>query len=319
MEGSELSKMSSNANPAESLREQVILANQEFYRQIAAKYDHYEYCASDPFFQSVIEQDLDTISGKLPSRSEPIRCLDCGGGTGNVTLKMLRRGWHVTVVDVSADMLKILRAKVAANGQSAVFVNDSAENYLSSSTETFAVISFSSVLHHLYAPENVVQLAAARVRDGGFFYSIFDPVPPSVKWAATFFSAFDTVLAKLLYDRDDFLPGLRRRLLKLRSPQDAAHGRAVVSAGDLAEYHARHGINDDVIVQTLANRGFSVERRRYAVGRTRAMRWLNGYVRALLNFRILAQRIAFSSENSQKDAPVENLCKSGNPVSNVSA
>src|SRR5256885_8925 len=239
--------MSASANATESVRDQVILANQEFYRQIAVKYDHYEYCASDPFFQNVIEQDLEIIKSKLPSRSEPVRCLDCGGGTGNVALKMLRRGWQVTVVDVSADMLKILRAKIARNGQTAVFVNDSIENFLSSTQETFDVISFSSVLHHLYSPLNVVAAAATRVRPGGVFYSIFDPVPPSSKFAAACFGALDTFLAKVIYDRDDFLPGLRRRLLKLRTPRDSTHGRAVISPGDLAEYHARHGIDDDAV------------------------------------------------------------------------
>jgi 2-polyprenyl-3-methyl-5-hydroxy-6-metoxy-1,4-benzoquinol methylase len=282
--------MSTSVNASHSLRDQVILANQEFYRQIAGKYDQYEYCASDPFFQNVIEQDLEIIKRKLPSRSEPIRCLDCGGGTGNVTLKMLRRGWQVTVVDVSADMLNILRTKVVRSGLIATFVHDSVENFLSSSQETFDVISFSSVLHHLYSPLNVVASAATSVRPGGFFYSIFDPVPPSSKSAAACFSALDTILAKIIYDRDDFLPGLRRRLRKLRTPRDSTHGRAVVSAGDLAEYHARHGIDDDSLAETLAKLSFNVERRRYAVGRTPLMRSVNSFARVLLNFRILAQR-----------------------------
>jgi len=307
--------MLARANATESVRDQVILANQEFYRQIAGKYDHYEYCASDPFFQNVIEQDLEIIKQSLPPRAEPIRCLDCGGGTGNVTLKMLRRGWHVSVVDVSSDMLNILKAKVAGSGQTAVFINDSAENFLASSQEAFDVISFSSVLHHLYSPLNVVERAAVRVRPGGFFYSIFDPVPPSSKPAAACFSALDTILAKVIYDRDDFLPGLRRRFLKLRTPHDSTHGRAVVSAGDLAEYHARHGVDDRLVTAVLASLGFTVACRRYAVGRTKLMRWLNGYVRVLLNFRILAQRPAAAPKSVERGSPVQNLCNSDSTVS----
>src|SRR2546430_9045237 len=41
---------------------------------------------------------------------------DCGGGTGNLALKMLARGWNVTVVDVSDDMLDVLGEKAVANG-----------------------------------------------------------------------------------------------------------------------------------------------------------------------------------------------------------
>jgi 2-polyprenyl-3-methyl-5-hydroxy-6-metoxy-1,4-benzoquinol methylase len=284
--------MSINANTADSMRDQVILANQEFYKQIAAKYDHYEYCASDEFFQQAIEADLLHIEQAFSRRRSlaPVRCLDCGGGTGNITLKMLKRGWHVTVVDVSADMLSILKAKIETAGQSATFVNDSVENFFSQSHEAFDVISFSSVLHHLYSPLAVVKSAAQRISRGGFFYSIFDPVPPASKFMAACFSGLDTLLAKLIYDRKDFLPGLKRRLQKLKTPQNSAHGRAVVSAGDLAEYHAHAGINEKLLVHTLERQGFIVDLQRYPVGRTKLMRWANSHLRALLNFRILAQR-----------------------------
>src|SRR5256885_110149 len=235
-------EISAATNAPESAREQVILANKEFYRQIASKYDHYEYCASDAFFQNVIEEDLESIHCALAHRKDPIRCLDCGGGTGSLTLKMLRRGWLVTVVDVSSDMLEILKTKVNSARQQAVFINDSVENFFSRTHAEFDVISFSSVLHHLYSPLSVVTRAAHRVSPGGFFYSIFDPVPPSSQFAAACFGALDTALAKMLYDRRDLLPGLKRRWRKLRTAEDPAHGRAVVSAGDLAEYHARKGI-----------------------------------------------------------------------------
>ena len=284
-------EISTRTNAPESVREQVILANKEFYRHIAGKYDHYEYCASDAFFQKSIEEDLETIQNRLPRRSCPIRCLDCGGGTGNVTLKMLRRGWRVTVVDVSLDMLEILKAKVNSAGETAIFINDSVENFFASRSAKFDIISFSSVLHHLYSPLSVVTRAADCISMGGFFYSIFDPVPPSSQFAATCFDAFDTFLAKILYDRQDLFPGLKRRLRKLRTAQDPTHGRAVVSVGDLAEYHARRGIDDKLIQGELSQLGFRLNCRCYPVGRTPLMRYVNGYLRVLLNFSILAQRL----------------------------
>ena len=273
----------------ESAGEQVILANKAFYKEIASKYDHYEYCALDTFFQQVIEHDLDVIENRLSHPRGRIRCLDCGGGTGNVSLKMLRRGWHVTVVDVSSDMLDILKTKASASGWEGVFINDSVENFFSRSPQLYDVVSFSSVLHHLYSPVSVVIGAAGHISPGGFFYSIFDPVPPSSGFAAGCFSSFDTFLAKLIYDRQDFVPGLRRRFRKLSAHPDTQHGRVVVSPGDLAEYHARTGIDDTLLAQTLQQQGFIVDRKRYAVGRTKLVRWLNNHLQVLLNFRILAQ------------------------------
>src|ERR1700737_5086009 len=117
------------ANPPEAVRNEVILANQEFYKQIAQKYDNYEACVSDALFQRWIEDDLKLVERKLPKRGGAVHCLDCGGGTGNVHLKMLRRGWGVTVVDVSADMLAILERKVHSARASATFLNASIESF----------------------------------------------------------------------------------------------------------------------------------------------------------------------------------------------
>jgi ubiquinone/menaquinone biosynthesis C-methylase UbiE len=279
-----------SASATEAVQDQVILANKEFYKQIAQKYDDYEACASDAFFQRWIEDDLKIVERKLPKRGDAIRCLDCGGGTGNVTLKMLRRGWRVTVVDVSADMLSILERKVRSAGASATFLNESVESFFARSGETFDLVSFSSVLHHLYSPLVTINKASQRISPHGFFYSIFDPVPPSSRFAAGCFTALDTFIAKLLHDRADFFPGLARRVRKLATPRDTAHGRAVVSPGDLAEYHARQGIDDAAIENALIHAGFAVDRKRYPVGRTALTRSANRYLRLLLNFKILAQR-----------------------------
>jgi ubiquinone/menaquinone biosynthesis C-methylase UbiE len=282
--------------PGFSMHRQVISANIEFYKQIASKYDRYESCAVDSFFQASVEEDLTTVDRAFAQRGAPVHCLDCGGGTGNVTLKILRRGWQVTVVDVSADMLEILERKVHAAGYSATFLNEPIESFFARSAETFDLLSFSSVLHHLYSPLDTIRAAAERIATQGFFYSVFDPVPPSSPLAAGCFTTLDTVVAKVLHDRADFIPGLVRRVRKLAAPRDLTHARAVVSPGDLAEYHARQGLNDQAIENALLQAGFTVDRRRYPVGRTAPMRFANRHLRLVLNFKILAQRTGSTSQ-----------------------
>ncbi len=272
------------------VKDQVVLANVEFYREIAQKYDHYESCTWDTFHQEMLENDVDKMGKELENQFEQIRCLDCGGGTGNLTLKLLRRGWAVTVVDVSSDMLEISRAKISASGYTARFVNDSIEHFTASSTGDFEIITFSSVLHHLYSPVQVVRELAARIRPGGFFYSNFDPVFPSSRLMATCFCNFDTILAKLLYDRKDLLPGMTRRFRKLALPRDTAHARAIASPGDLAEYHARKGLDDLAIAAALEAQGFGVTRVRYAAGRTKVTRWINNRLNASSIFKLAARR-----------------------------
>jgi SAM-dependent methyltransferase len=187
-------------------------------------------------------------------------------------------------------MLEISKGKVASHGYKAEFVNDSIEHFLANSGRVFDVITFSSVLHHLYTPLNVVNDIAARVKAGGFFYSNFDPVLPSSRFLTTCFYNLDTILAKMQSDRRDFLPGIGRRLRKFFIARDSDHSRAIASPGDLAEYHARVGLDDVCIEKQLEQYGFVVERVRYPSARTKFMQKMNRYLQANLNFKIMAQR-----------------------------
>src|SRR5690242_29948 len=129
----------------------IIEANVDFYRQIAEKYDSYEPYLFDPDLQQGLENDLNTIGSSFSPLGRPPSCLECGGGTGNLTLKMCARGWQVTVVDVSAHMLNLLREKAGAKGFSPTLVQSSIEEFLDATHETFDLVAFSSVLHHLYS------------------------------------------------------------------------------------------------------------------------------------------------------------------------
>ncbi len=277
---------------ASTVESKVIAANVEFYRQIAQKYDRYETGTFDPNVQQSIEDDLDRIQARLVTPGRMPTCLDCGGGTGNVALKMLERGWRVTVVDVSSEMLGMLKKKARAKGYSPRLIRSSLERFLAATTTTtHDVVTFSAVLHHLHSYERVVRLAAHRVGLGGFFYSNFDPVVPKRPFWARALHSLDTAVAKLAFDPSDFLPGIGRRLRKLFVPRDPLLGRAVASPGDAAEYHALSGLDDFRILQLLRTAGLSVvEHRRYATGRTKALLLLNERLRLLESFKIIARR-----------------------------
>ena len=269
----------------------VIAANVEFYRQIADKYDRYETGTFDPNVQQSMEDDLDRIQAWLVTRGRMPSCLDCGGGTGNIALKMLERGWKVTVVDVSDEMLGLLNEKARTKGYSPRLVSSSIERFLTATSSTHDVVAFGAVLHHLYSFERVVRLAAHRVCPGGFFYSNFDPVVPKRPFWARAFHSLDTAVAKLALDPSDFLPGVERRLRKLFLPRDPLLGRPVAGPGDLAEYHALSGLDDARILHLLGMAGLQiVEHQRYATGRTTVVRLLNERLRFLESFKIIARR-----------------------------
>src|ERR1700730_6621130 len=97
-----------------SVAAEVVQANVDFFREFAQKYDKYESPVFDPFFQKMLIGDLDRITTNVEHVVPRPTALDCGGGTGNLSLKLLERGWSVSVVDVSSDMLAVLSQKCQA-------------------------------------------------------------------------------------------------------------------------------------------------------------------------------------------------------------
>ncbi|HXE35337.1 MAG TPA: class I SAM-dependent methyltransferase [Verrucomicrobiae bacterium] len=276
---------------ASSAEARITAANKDFYRQFAEKYDRYESCVCNAHLQEILEADLDRIHSSFSSLGRTPRCLDCGGGTGNLALKLLARGWDVTVVDISDDMLSILEKKASANGFLLTIFSGSIAQFLSATSQVFDLVAFNSVLHHLYSYRRVAELAAMRISSGGFFYSNFDPVVPRNSFRTRAFESLDTVAAKLMLDPGDILPGIWRRTRKLFRRRDSLFARPVVSAGDLAEYHARTGVDDKQVVRLLERNGFAiVEHQRYPAGRTRPAQFLNERFRLLENFKVIARR-----------------------------
>ena len=271
---------------------EVLTANVGFFRGTASRFDTYESHMFDEEVQQMLEEDLNQIASRFAPLRRPIRCLDCGGGTGNLTLKMLKRGWSVTVVDISPDMLAILEKKTAEKGWSAILVCDAVEKFLASTTATYDLISFGAVLHHLYSYLAVTDVAANRINQGGFFYTNLDPLCPRHASLTRAFSTLDTILAKALFDPKDFLPGTARRLKKLFFRRDLFHQRPVAGLADIADYHAIGGIDPVPIVELLQRKGFAVECVKYATGRTPVTKSLNRYVRLMQQFKITAQRFS---------------------------
>jgi len=276
---------------ASTAEARIVAANRDFYREIAEKYDRYESCVSSAYLQAILDADLDKIHSSCTSLERRPQCLDCGGGTGNLALKMLARGWDVTVVDVSDEMLGVLSKKAVTRGYSPKLINNAIAQFLTTVSDTFDLVSFNSVLHHLYSFARIAEMAATRVRPGGFFYSNFDPVIPRYPLWTRIFESLDIAAAKLMLDSRDFMPGIWRRTRKLFRRRDSLLSRSVVSAGDLAEYHAQSGVDDAQILRVLERQGFTiVEHLKYPAGRTRAGQFLNRRLRLLENFKIIARR-----------------------------
>ncbi len=139
------------------------------------------------FFQnSIVEKTLDQICRDMGSNS---KILDLGCGTGYLFLRFLRRGFDVTGLDLSNEMIQVLRNSVSENEKDRAHLNvGDVEEFFEKNQEEFDLVVFSAVLHHLFDYEMVLKKACRRLKTGTKIMIFFEPLKQSV--ASSFSYAF---------------------------------------------------------------------------------------------------------------------------------
>nr|WP_086938298.1 tRNA uridine 5-oxyacetic acid(34) methyltransferase CmoM [Thaumasiovibrio occultus] len=64
--------------------------------------------------QAVVWQDLENLLARAPH--SPLTVLDAGGGIGQMSLELAKRGHHIILCDLSEEMLKLARQEVEKEG-----------------------------------------------------------------------------------------------------------------------------------------------------------------------------------------------------------
>ncbi|MEK9627415.1 MAG: class I SAM-dependent methyltransferase [Nitrospinota bacterium] len=137
------------------------------------------------FFQNgIVENTLNQICSQLKTDA---KILDLGCGTGYLFLRFLRRGFDVTGLDLSNEMIQVLRNSVPENeaDRAHLEVGD-VESFIENNKEDFDLIVFSAVLHHLFDYQSVLKRTCQRLSCGKkilvFFEPLKQPVAPSLRY-----------------------------------------------------------------------------------------------------------------------------------------
>jgi 2-polyprenyl-3-methyl-5-hydroxy-6-metoxy-1,4-benzoquinol methylase len=154
------------------LRERILEANVAVHK-IEAKY----YELMHPEVYSKCEQERVASILQMVNNLVAVdgvnekKALDFGAGTGNLTGKLLQMGYHVTALDISTEMCKILEKKYKRylGSQKLVVVNSAIED-VRFDRGNFDLIACYSVLHHLPDYVNIVQRFSGFLRKGGVMY-----------------------------------------------------------------------------------------------------------------------------------------------------
>jgi ubiquinone/menaquinone biosynthesis C-methylase UbiE len=154
---------------AENLREQVHEANITVHRTEAA---YYELFHPEVYSRKEQQRIIDTLKkadGLVVDNQR--KALDFGAGTGNLTGKLLSRGYAVTAVDISPEMCSTLRKKFKSqvDTEKLVVVNAPVED-VNFGSGVFDLVACYSVLHHLPDYDGGLRRLCGFLKEGGAMY-----------------------------------------------------------------------------------------------------------------------------------------------------
>lgn len=118
---------------------------------------------------------LRVFEAHLPS--PPARILDCGGGPGRYAIELARRGYQVTLFDLSAENLNLARAKADEAGVVLEDIRQGTALDLSAFADEYfdAVLLLGPLYHLMEAQERAEVITQARrvLRSGGPLFAAF--------------------------------------------------------------------------------------------------------------------------------------------------
>jgi ubiquinone/menaquinone biosynthesis C-methylase UbiE len=122
-----------------------IQRNIEVHDRIARKYDARHGEIFNPREQQRLAASLEAARDAVTSGSDPLRALDFGCGSGNLTRHLLALGLEVTAADVSQGFLDLVRSRYP----SARTLLMNGEDLGNIETGSFDLVATYSVLHHV--------------------------------------------------------------------------------------------------------------------------------------------------------------------------
>jgi ubiquinone/menaquinone biosynthesis C-methylase UbiE len=258
----------------EDLRKQILEENIKLHKIEARYYDQIHPEEFNWFEQARIWKDLRFIREKF--QAEPL-ILDLGCGTGNLSLKLLKLGCSVQGVDISPDMVEVLKEKIPQEyREKAKLVVQNVEEFIMGCEQRFDCIVSSSVLHHL--PDYVLTLGQALklLKPGGWIYVTHEPTKDAL--------GADPFLRKILWQLDNLVFniffGAKMPVLKDRNFH-------------LSDYQLYHGFDEEKVIAACRESGVRIIKlQKYAS----AMRlgiscWLDSViVRSQRQFSLIGQK-----------------------------
>lgn len=229
------------------------------------------------FFQSaILETTVDKVCVTLNSDA---KILDLGCGTGYLSLRFLSKGYQVTGLDLSQEMIQAFEESIPETMKSkARLVVGDAEEFLLQNQDEYDVIVLSAILHHLFDYESVLRQICARLSSGKILLVFFEPLKQEVH------SPMKFALHRAISWFDEKLYLSEMRMKSIPVLDDEYHH---------SDYQRQFGgIDPDRVVEILREEGLKIlQVEKYCARRYGILAWLANRVLGTQNtFNLFAAR-----------------------------
>lgn len=198
-------------------QKRILEANKNLSKEIARSYNtEHQFCNQ---VWSLYWKDIEFIDGILKTKKEPM-ILDVGCGAGLLSKAFLELGYTLYALDLSPDMLDLY--KDLGKGK-LIKICAEVERFFEENTQKYDLIMFASSLHHFYDYKNIVRMALAALKDGGFIFIFNEPLKKR-----SLLELFDAFINKLIHSPKKVIPTVYNQLFNKNA--DAV----------LADYYLNH-------------------------------------------------------------------------------
>ncbi len=229
------------------------------------------------FFQNaILERTLGEVCSNLKGESS---ILDLGCGTGYLSKGLLSRGYRVTGLDLSQEMIQAFEDSLPLSLKPKLrLIVEDIEEFLSKNQERYDLIVLSAILHHLFDYESVLRKICAKLVSGKKLLVFFEPLKQEVQSPVRF------ALHRALSWGDEKIYRFEMKLRKISVLDDEYHH---------SDYQRRFGgIDPNRVEMLLRDEGLEILRiDKYCARRYGLHAWLANCVLKTQNtFNIFASR-----------------------------
>ena len=245
--------------------EALVEENRQRHDKFAETYDADHREIYNPIEQGRIASNLSEAKSAITSGSDPLRAIDFGAGTGNLTRHLHEQSFSVTATDISQASLDLIQKKIDVDIELVQLNGKDLSNF---TTDAYDILATYSVLHHIpdYLP--VVEEFTRIVKPGGVIVIDHEACPShwemDESYMAYLRSLGDDAFADYLYrhhrmDLEPWSARIRRRLPRMLSVETWQKSIArrmspdkelTAEKGDIHVFKDRH-IDWDAIRETL--------------------------------------------------------------------